>query len=318
MSFTDKELKLLYNLLINSIENEFKSFEFYKHLSGLTPISSLKQILNRLADEEKKHIDYIKCISKNIFNNTVFKPDALVQHILRLESNFKLVESTQIKNIDQLIKFAIAEENKTIEFYRKLKEKFKGYNAIQEILAELIKNEELHKVTIAEITIEYQEKIQKLKSKKKILVFDLDGTLVNPDYTDENVSAYLRPNTTEFLAGLKQNYILCIFSRSDIDYIYHTVKSCGISEYFDYYFDNSFTLYDKKNLQYIVKRLSLPEYILSKIIVIDDNYTVIPSENLIKIHSYTGDKNDKLFVNGNLVKLIESRFEKLEMELGAV
>ena len=312
MTFTDKELNILYKLLTNCIDREFQSKEFYSRLAGLTSLRELRKVLYTLAAEEKKHIDYLKHIFNNIFKSAVYQLDDLAKHILILESNSKTFELPSVKNIAELAKFAIAEENKTVQFYRSLKDKFNGYNAVREILYELIKNEEEHKITIAKIIIEYQGKIQRFNFIKKILMFDLDGTLVNSEHNGKISEYYLRPNAANFLSAMKKKYLLCLFSRSDFKYIRHTAQICGISEYFEYYFDRDFLVDGKKKINHLIKRFNLPDFMSRKIIVIEDNYTVTPIENMIKIHSYTGDKNDKLFLTDSLEKLIESGFEKLE------
>jgi len=303
------EKKILFQLVNAAINTEYKSYEFYRNNAVLIKSDAL-------ADEEVKHIENLKFIRKSITGgeksltgySEETSPDI---HFVFWNSTFKFVpKKKKIENFSDLINCAIELENKTIEYYSKMRDNFLGYNAVTDILDDLIQNEKQHKINIAEIAVKYKQEENYIHNLKNIIMFDLDGTLVSSSYDFEN-TVYLRPYTKELLQKLSEKYLLCIFSRSDYDYIEYTLKISDIRKYFFFIFDANFINDGLKSINFIVNKSGLPKFMIKKIIFIDDNHKVYPQKNLIKIYKFTGDKKDTLFLPERFISIIEEKFKSL-------
>ena len=165
--------------------------------------------------------------------------------------------------------------------------------------------------------------------KKNIIVFDLDGTLIQSDqfadlkdhdftisyYWDDQpapggVRVKLRPGVHQLLNRLAEEYHLTLFSHSFPHYIYieEVLSGGGLKKYFPHVFNNHDEINDKKNLRTVLERLHYnPERDLDKIIIIDDNQWCLQRENLLLIETYYGG-SDTLF-DEQLYRRIENHFD---------
>lgn len=306
------EEKIIIDLLNAVLDIEYKSEEYYRRYANLTSLENLREDLLKLAEEEKKHIYNLKCLKKsfsgNNDNNTAQSTNSLA---IFHEAEHFVSNNHKIKSFQDLIKFALKQENLIIEFYEKILQKLKGYNAAKDIIDDLIKKENSHKTFIASLAVERKYNQNYIDNIKNIILFDLDGTLINASLEIKPADVFLRPHSIELLDILYKKYLLCIYSRADHEYIGQTLKICGIEKYFYYCFDDNYSNDGIKNISTIFNKLSLPKFLLKKIILIDDSHTARPEANVLKIYKFTGAASDSLFAPSSFIPLIENKFKSL-------
>lgn len=130
--------------------------EFYLELTNLTHDNCTKELLFRLAEEEKKHRKHFMELKKEI--DKAYKPDALekVSRFLTAEAlgaRLFSLDKTHLKNIDsfeEAIRLAITLEEDSIIFYELLKSLSDKEETIK-VLDFIIEEENSHVSTLKEI-----------------------------------------------------------------------------------------------------------------------------------------------------------------------
>lgn len=132
--------------------------EFYLELANLTHDNCIKELLLRLAEEEKRHRERFLQLKRQI--DKTYKPDALekVSRFLTAEAlGAKLFSfsKTHLKNIDsfeEAIQLAITLEEDSIIFYELLKSLSDKEETIK-VLDFIIEEESSHVTTLKEIVL---------------------------------------------------------------------------------------------------------------------------------------------------------------------
>ncbi|MCP4130663.1 MAG: HAD family hydrolase [bacterium] len=163
--------------------------------------------------------------------------------------------------------------------------------------------------------------------KQKIIVFDLDGTLIQSDqfvpipdwdfsinrYWDETpgtVTVKVRPNVESILRQLSNYYFLALFTHSFPLYIAEVLKKSNLDEYFEAVFSNHDEINGGKDLTVVLDHFGFdPEKDLKQIIIIDDHSWCNQENNVLLVNSYQGGE-DSLY-NKSFIKKIENKFKTL-------
>lgn len=309
---TETAENCLIKLIHTAIGLEKKSIEFYSKNLEFTSDYKVRLFLSQLIEQEKRHLEKIKEVFAYIFPEK--KNNEINYLVARNISEYYNPKSIKISDIQELVKYAVEEENITIKFYEEFKQSVKNKNydfKLLRIIDSLISEERDHLKVLAEITIETVSRAEKIINHRNIIFFDLDGTLITYGKDNEPV---LRPNLYYILDFLYREYVLCIYSKNYFNFIHDTLSKLNLQKYFCLYFDNSYTVDNCKDLRYILNRINLPQDIfLKKMILIDDSFEVYPKKNHIKVIEFTGQYNDKLFADEFLDK-IKQKFVELQNE----
>ena len=163
--------------------------------------------------------------------------------------------------------------------------------------------------------------------KKFIIVFDLDGTLIQSSqfmdisewdfivnyywddtYEPSGVRIKVRQGAYDVLNNLSVGYNLALFSHSYPEYISQVLEKSRLSHFFLHVLNNFDELNDSKDLRVVLSRFGYdPLEDLDKIIIVDDNNWCLQKENVFLIESYDGGK-DNLF-NHTFTEKLKKRFK---------
>ncbi len=306
--------------IFNSIELEYKTINLLKQLLLFAKFLRASRILLlKLIKAKKKNIELLQKLNLVLETEicVITEKSKELDVFSNLENIIKFINNNSIQKFDDIIKILLAEKKEILKFYNSINTEVSVNNEFAEILEKLIKSTQFQKNKISEFVLLYKSEREKIDQQKNIIIFDLDGTIVNNDiqsYSNPK-SILLRPNAREILEKLSKKYILCIFSKSTIDYIKYTIEHCKLDDLFFFYFDYTFTTNNSvKDLTHLIKRIHLPNYMIYKMIILDDSFKIKPENNFIKVPVFTGEKRDNFF-NENLIKTIAEKFEKLNANL---
>lgn len=131
-------------ILRKAIQGEKQAYEFYLNVRDLIVNKNSRNLMQNLANEEKKHKEILEKRYKDLFNkNFVEIPGFIFDDNLDIK---KLGLSSQSDAI-QILSSAIEAENNAIKFYSDLLKETDSIEDI-EILKYLIKFEESHKIKL--------------------------------------------------------------------------------------------------------------------------------------------------------------------------
>ncbi len=163
---------------------------------------------------------------------------------------------------------------------------------------------------------------------KNIIVFDLDGTLIQSDqfveltdydftvsyywddqFAPDGVGVKVRPGAEQLLGMLMKNYQLALFTHSFPNYIEEVISKAGLGKYFMHTFNNHDEINSRKDLRTVLEKFGLdPQENMDKIVIIDDNQWCLQERNLLLINTYNGGP-DNLF-NDDFLVTIDSWFTR--------
>ncbi len=109
------------DVLVSAIKNKMASVEMYEKLHGVIKTPFLKETLNYLVNEEKKHLAYLNDFFRKRFGKDPVIPKKTDMDIIPVDIYEK---SGALKGILYILEDAMRFERESAEFYHRLARKF--------------------------------------------------------------------------------------------------------------------------------------------------------------------------------------------------
>ncbi len=142
----------LEDLLLTAIKSEVEAFRIYSGLAGQVRNAALKDHLEFLAGEEKKHEEFLRNAYKEIFpERDVELPEHTPVPLPSIQISHELVR------LSEILEQAMKAESAAYEFYKELSNRFDHNPGIKNMLLKLSEMELKH----FKILEEEKEKVEK-------------------------------------------------------------------------------------------------------------------------------------------------------------
>jgi rubrerythrin len=128
-----------------AIEAEIKAYNLYSNLQEKVIHAGTKSMLSELAEQEKGH----QAILIGVLSNGNYRGWEILMSPERLGivSPAVTIKITEQSNPQEIMIFAINEEQKAINFYAELQQHYQG-NELEKIFANLTSEEQAHKIKL--------------------------------------------------------------------------------------------------------------------------------------------------------------------------